>query len=283
MAEKIPWLPFRRPRAMLVEDQIQQLDRRRQLLRLRDVEVVPATSKQEAILRLQTLSYDIEALVTDLNLNESQVGLIEGVDVAEAVADHSGNAIPSFAYSGKTMALPPQSRRLFIEVSLKSSSFDESRRLLDSAVDHATVYFDSKVRRATAILGPAMESPTDIAEQEWRLLRNLVAGASAETSGKRPEAVGLLQIADGKMAVPYAIASRLVGNNQRYYASTVGHEYLYGYASTPDSAADSLRDVITGFAQTVQSDDTTTLSVGASKRLRRFLRTLATHDAGGFH
>lgn len=266
-------VPFRRPRTLLVEDDSQGLDSRRELLRHREVEVVPATSRKEAVGRLQALSFRIDALLTDLNLADggSELG---GVEIAELIADHSGRSIPAFAYSGDVQHLPPESRAHFTDVRLKGSrGWDASRKLLDETAAAASQHLGRQVAWAVTLLEHRVTESSPVSETDIARLRDLISGAVRRTgSSFHPDAVGVLEL-PARVSLPYVIGTRTVAGRTRCIAALVGHEYLFGYGADEEEAAGTLRDALVGMVKLVDAEDGRAL--GSSKRLRQLIQSIA--------
>lgn len=278
---KVPrelYMPLRRPRSLLVEDQVEQLDRRRELLRLRNLDVIPATSKAEAIGRLRSVNFRVDVVVTDLNL-ESGEGTLEGIDVAAVVNDVSGRSIPVYAYSGKTQGLPNDVRRLFVEVLLKSETSKDARGLFARAAQNAFSHFEDRAERAQVVIEKVREEPKPLPDADVTLLRDMIAGTTLLGEGPLtyPEAVGLLLVPEGG-ALPYGIESRQGSEGRRVYASVLGHEYLYGVGADEERAVRALDDVMAGASQMVEDDRRA--AVGPSRRMRRLLRVIGEHIEG---
>jgi CheY-like chemotaxis protein len=262
-------LPIRRPRGLLVEDEVSQLDRRRELLRLRDIDVITAFSRREAIERLQAIGFQVDVLLTDLNLTESNNDL-DGVEVAAVLSDYSGAAVPAYAYSGKTTDLPRELQRHFIQVVLKSASIESSRRLLDAAAASANAHLQIRADRMQTILSGLGDGPRKVGDGDVRFMRDLVSGATSRF--EIPEAVGVLEL-DDSIGIPFGMTSKIVNGHERYYASILGHEYVYGYASDPETATDTMKQAMFAYSELIEEAGSVS-SIGNSKRLRRFLRSL---------
>lgn len=268
-------LPLRKPRSLLVEDEVEQLDLRRELLRLRNLDVIPATSRTEAMSRLRSVDYDVDVVVTDLNLDESAAES-GGVDVARAVSEHSGGTIPVYAYSGKAESVTRNERELFRKLVLKASKTDEVRSMLEEATSDANAHFRRRAAHAHRIIRPLANEPRQLPPQELSLLRDLMAGAVRTFTLPRirqPVSVGVV-VLDNAAAIPYAIEVREETVGTRYYASVLGHEYLYGYGQSDTEASHCLRVVIEGFTALVDEEKDTT-AVGPSNRLRKLLRAVS--------
>lgn len=268
-------LPLRKPRSLLVEDEVEQLDLRRELLRLRNLDVIPATSRTEAMNRLRSVDYDVDVVVTDLNLDESAAEA-GGVGVARAVSEHSGGAIPVYAYSGKAESVSRNERELFKKLVLKASKMDEVRSMLEEATSDANEHFQRRAARAHNIIRPLANKPRQLPPQELSLLRDLMAGAVrtfALPRIRQPVSVGVV-VLHNTAAIPYAIEVREETVGTRYYASVLGHEYLYGYGRSASEAGHCLRDVIEGFA-TLVDEEKDINAVGPSHRLRKLLRAVS--------
>lgn len=267
-------LPLRKPRTLLVEDEVEQLDLRRELLQLRNLEVIPASSRTEAVNRLQSVNYEVDVVVTDLNLDES-ASVAGGVGVARAISEHSGRAIPVYAYSGKSESMPSGDRNLFKRFVLKASKTADVRAMFDEATSDANEHFRQRVARAHEIIGPLAHRPHQLHPQEISLLRDLMAGA-VHTLGmprvRQPQSVGLLVLA-GAAALPYAIEIREEKVGIRFYASVLGHEYLYGYGQSEDEASGNLQTIVEGYA-TLVSREKDIYAVGPSRRMRKMLKAL---------
>jgi CheY-like chemotaxis protein len=267
-------LPVRRPRSLLVEDQVGQLDRRKELLRAHDLEVFPATSKGEALGRLRSVNFKVDVVIADLNLqpDESSLG---GVEVAEVVADHSGRSIPIYAYSGKVTELPAESRYYFKQVVLKSESARAVRELFESASRDAARHFEQVEDRAMRVAQQVAETPLRLKPYDVFLLTDIIAGSRPSRPDEVvPDAVGILRLGrDGELGVPYGVTTDdSLPQGPRTYARPLGHEYLYGYGEDPDGAVASLREVLLGFATLIEKNGLD--AVGPSRRMRKLLHAL---------
>ena len=233
---RIRRLPVRRPRSLLVEDDITQLERRRELLRFRNVDVISATSRQEALSRLRSLQFTVDVAVVDLNL-EPESAELGGVAVAEAIGDNSGGSVPVYAYSGKTSSLDPEQRRHFKRVALKSSSSRLSRKLLNDAAMEARGHFEARAARGVGVAARLSSGPKALDRPDVDLLRDLLAGSLTllEPRRRNPEAVGVLAL--DEVGVPYALESLSGQGEERILASVLGHEYIYGLGANGDEAA----------------------------------------------
>jgi CheY-like chemotaxis protein len=267
-------LPLRKPRTLLVEDEVKQLDLRRELLQLRNLEVIPASSRAEAVNRLQSVDYEVDVVVTDLNLDES-ASVAGGVGVARAVSEHSGRAIPVYAYSGKSESMPSGDRNLFKKFVLKASKTTDVRAMFDEATSDANEHFRRRVARAHDIIEPLAQKPHQLNPQEVSLLRDLMAGA-VRTLGvprvRQPESVGLLVLAEAA-ALPYVIEIREERVGVRFYASVLGHEYLFGYGQSEDEASGNLQAIVEGYV-TLVNHEKDIYAVGPSRRMRKMLKAL---------
>jgi CheY-like chemotaxis protein len=283
-------LPTRRPRSLLVEDEYPALARRRDLLRMKDLDVIEATSEGEAIDRLKEIGFRVDVVMTDLNLTAG-ADTVEGVDVAQVIADVSGQGVPLYAYSGKRQVLAEDRQRIFKDVVLKSASSSRVREVFNSAARDARHHFDVAVERAERLLTPLTPKPAVLGRAEVTLIRDLVAGAvpSGWPDAKIPDSVGFLPLRDYNVGVPYGIQSR-PERSGRIYASVIGHEYLYGYGADAREAADALEDVMRGYSGLVEEEDLDSdLSdangaVGPSRRMRKLLLALRAREkelAGG--
>jgi len=275
-------LPLRRPRGLLVENEYLQLLSRRDLLRLLNLDVVYAMSSAEALDQLRNLQFRVDVVVTDLNLVEGS-GEMEGVDVAAAVSDNSGGGIPVYAYSGKRDRLERESRHLFRAVVLKSEPLSKVKDVFEEATQEAVRHFGNAVDRAARILSGVTVVPRRLDPPDVTLIRDLVAGAAPSALPPRagiPEAVGFLLLdREAGVGVPYGIepGSEILGG-EGFYASVVGHDYLYGYGLDRNAAVSHLEDVLRGFLDTV---DLTQPAVGHSRRLRKLLAALTRGEEQG--
>jgi CheY-like chemotaxis protein len=272
-------LPVRKPRSLLVEDEYPALLRRRDLLRMKDLDVIEATSKAEALDRLRDIGFRVDVVMTDLNLTPES-DTLEGVDVAQVVSDHWGKGVPIYAYSGKWRVFEDDRRKLFKAVVLKSDTSKRVREIFDRASEDAFRHFDATVRRAEGLLEGLKGDAEPLSPPEVGLIRDLVAGAvpSPEPVPTIPDRVGFLPLTEHSVGVAYGITSR--GSAPlRVYAAVIGHEYLYGYGSTPDEAVTGLEDVVRGFAELVHGRYEPGLgdadeAVGESRRMRKLLLAL---------
>src|SRR6266568_670344 len=276
-------LPTRRPRSLLVEDEHPALLRRRDLLRMKDLDVIEATSKAEALDRLRDIGFRVDVVMTDLNLT-ADADTIEGVEVAQAVADHWGQGVPLYAYSGKRRVLSDDRQRPFKDVVLKSATSSRVREVFNRASEDARRHFDASVERAESLLSRRESQPQPLSPPDLNLIRDLVAGAvpSAWPATTVPDSVGFLPLSERGVGVPYGLVSRRE-RPDRTYASVIGHEYLYGYGANADEAVAAPEDVVAGFAELVYQDDEGGLSdaenaVGPSRRMRKLLFALRTRE-----
>ena len=280
MAKKrrIPILPVRRPRGLLVEDSPEQLDRRADLLRLRDIDVTAASSKEEAFLRLNEGGYRFDVVVTDLDLGD----IDDGVDVARSVVEVSGDAVPVFAYSGKASRLSPANRRLFRDVVLKSESFERSRQLLDEAASAAQEHVATASKQAFESIAVLPDEGTGILrEDRVAALADVLPGALIARDARRAGAVllgvGVLEFPSG-IAIPYELEDvTQEAGEERRLARVLGHEYLMGYGRSDEEAAQAAHDAVVGFLELLgREDEMSTPSIGVSRRLRTLLAGLST-------
>ena len=100
-----PRLPIRHPRTLLVEDEFKALRRRRDLLRMKDLDVISASSKEEALDRLKAIEFRVDVVLTDLNLTADS-GARDAVEVAQAVAEHWSGASRFTLTVGRFMTCP---------------------------------------------------------------------------------------------------------------------------------------------------------------------------------
>jgi len=277
-------LPTRRPRSLLVEDEHPALLRRRDLLRMKDVDVIEATSKAEALARLRDIGFRVDVVMTDLNLT-ADADTIEGLDVAQAVSDHSGQGVPLYAYSGKRRVLSDDRRRLFKAIVLKSATSSHVREIFNKASEDAYQHFNASVKRAESLLSGLQSETRSLSPPEVSLIRDLVSGAvpSSWPATTIPDRVGFLSLTEHGVGVPYGLTTRKE-RPDRIYASVIGHEYLYGYGADADDAVAALEDVVSGFAELVYDDNTesrlgeTDNAVGPSRRMRKLLFALRSRE-----
>ena len=270
-------LPTRRPRSLLVEDEHPALLRRRDLLRMKDLDVIEATSKAEALDRLRDIGFRVDVVMTDLNLT-ADADTIEGVEVAQAVSDHWGQGVPLYAYSGKRRVLSDDRRRLFKDVVLKSATSGRVREVFNRASVDAQRHFAASVERAESLLSGLGSEPRPLSPPDLSLVRDLVAGAvpAAWPAPTIPDKVGFLALSKHGVGVPYGLTSRK-DRPGRTYASVIGHEYLCGYGANSREAVTALEDVVAGFAGLVYEDDgegglgDADNAVGPSRRMRKLL------------
>ena len=277
-------LPIRRPRSLLVEDEYAALERRRDLLRLKDLDVIEATSEAEAYDRLRDIGFRVDVVMTDLNLTPGS-DTIEGVDIAQTVAEYSGQAVPLYAYSGKRRRLAEDRQRLFKQVVLKSASSSRVREVFNSAAEDARQHFKVSVEQAESMLSAVGPKPQPLSKPELSLIRDLVAGAapSGWPIAGVPDRVGFLPLTQHAVGVPYGVVSR-EERPDRIYASVVGHEYLYGYGADAEDAVSALEDVVRGFAELVDQEDAESSfsdsenAVGPSRRMRKLFFALRARE-----
>jgi CheY-like chemotaxis protein len=277
-------LPIRRPRSLLVEDEYPALERRRDLLRLKDLDVIAATSEAEAYDRLRDINFRVDVVMTDLNLTAGS-DTIEGVNVAQAVADHSGQSVPLYAYSGKRRFLAEDRQRLFKQVVLKSASSSRVREVFNSAAEDARQHFKGTVQLAETALSGASPEPRPLSRPQLILIRDLIAGAAPSTlpPSSIPDRVGFLPLTEHFVGVPYGIVSRKE-RPDRVYAMVIGHEYLLSYGANTDDAVSGLEDVVRGFAELVDLEDAESgfsdseNAVGPSRRMRKLFFALRARE-----
>ncbi len=201
-----------------------------------------------------------------------------------SVADHWGQGVPLYAYSGKRRVLSDDRQRLFTDVVLKSATSSRVREVFNRASEDARRHFDASVERAESLLSRRESQPQPLSPPDLNLIRDLVAGAvpSAWPATTVPDSVGFLPLSERGVGVPYGLVSRRE-RPDRTYASVIGHEYLYGYGANADEAVAALEDVVAGFAELVYQDDEGGLSdaenaVGPSRRMRKLLFALRTRE-----
>jgi CheY-like chemotaxis protein len=279
-APEVVHLPLRRPRTLLVEDEFEALRRRRDLLRMKDLDVVSATSKPEALDRLRALGFKVDVVLTDLNLTPDG-GAADAVDVAMEVASQSGRSVPIYAYSGKLRDLPAGSNELFRDMVLKTATSRRIREMFNRASEDAFRHFLVSVEQAEAVLTGLTAEGGHISSEDLSLIRDLVPGAAVEEGWWIPETVGFLQLTDQGVGVPYGI-SHYGKEGRRICASVIGHDYLYAYGRTAEESVDALRDVVLGFvnlfSEEPKSGDLEEDTVGVSQRLRELILALLTRQ-----
>lgn len=268
-----PRLPLRHPRSLLVEDEFKALRRRRDLLRMKDLDVISASSKEEALDRLEAIEYRVDVVLTDLNLT-SAGGAREAVEVAQAVAENWGKRVPIYAYSGKTRDLPESAHGFFKKFVLKTAPSPEVREAFNEAAEDARRHFMALVEYAEGLLSTREVVPSEMRNGDVDLIRDLIPGSvpPVESGWWVPEKVGFLRLSDSGIGVPYGITR----GHGRVSASVIGHNYLYGYGNSPEAAASALQDVVLGFAELIGEEASPRVSdldvaVGDSRRLRKLI------------
>jgi len=268
-----PRLPLRHPRTLLVEDEFKALRRRRDLLRMKDLDVISASSKEEALDRLKAIEFRVDVVLTDLNLT-SGGGAREAVEVAQAVAEHRGERVPIYAYSGKIYDLPESAHELFKRFVLKTATSREVRDVFNEAAEDARSHFMALVEYAEGLLSTRGIAHSEIRNGDVDLIRDLIPGSvpPVESGWWVPEKVGFLRLSDSGIGVPYGITH----DRGRVSASVIGHNYLYGYGNSAEEAANALQDVVLGFAELIGEEASPRVSdldvaVGDSRRLRKLI------------
>jgi hypothetical protein len=242
---------------------------------MKDLDVISAMSKPEALDRLRALGFKVDVVLTDLNLTPDG-GAADAVDVAIEVASHSGSSVPIYAYSGKLYDLPPRSHALFSDMVLKTATSRRIREMFNRASEDALQHFLVSVERAEAVLTGLTAEGKRIGGEDLSLIRDLVPGAAVEEGWWIPETVGFLKLTDQGVGVPYGISHP--GKERRLIcANVIGHDYLYAYGQTAEESVDALRDVVLGFvdqftgeAKSGDLEDT----VSVSRRLRKLILAL---------
>jgi CheY-like chemotaxis protein len=276
--EERPRLPLRRPRTLLVEDEVKALLRRRDLFLMKDLDVIAVRSKSEALERLQAIGFRVDAVMTDLNLTADSDS-IEGIEVAAAVADRSSGTVPIYGYSGKERSLPKNFRGLFRDVVLKTDSSRRVREVFREASEEAFKHFNVSAERAETLLAGVASQPFAVPRGDLTLIRDLTAGSgSAVETFEVPDRVGFLPLTSDNVGVAYGLVTSR-RKRSLSYARIIGHEYLYGYGADADEAVEALRDVMLAFANTMYTADGTWAAdsdeaVGPSRRLRRLMHAL---------
>ena len=271
-----PRLPLRRPRTLLVEDEFKALRRRRDLLRMKDLDVISATSKKEALDRLRAIEFRVDVVLTDLNLTAGE-GPKDAIDVAEAVLEHSNHSVPMYAYSGKVRDLPEASSDLFKDVVLKTASSRQVRKVFNDASEDAHAHFAGSVKQAEGLLAVLERGTGQVSNEDVDLIRDLIPGSVPHPKSELwiPERIGFLRLSEHGVGVPYGITHR-PSDPSRSCAGVIGHDYLYGYGQDDDEAVDTLQDVVLGFAELIGERNNLSVSdlnvaVGASRRLMKLI------------
>lgn len=275
-----PRLPIRHPRTLLIEDELRALRRRRDLLRMKDLDVISASSKEEALDRLKAIEFRVDVVLTDLNLS-ADGGAKDAVEIAQAVAEHWNQSIPIYAYSGKIRDLPESARQLFKNFVLKTATSRDVRQVFNAAAEDARQHFTASVRYAEGILSAAEIGTAEISNGDVDLIRDLIPGSvpPVENGWWMPEQVRFLRLSESGVGIPYGI----VHDHGRLCASVIGHNYLYGYGSNAQEASDTLQDVVLGFAELVGEESSPRVSdldlaVGDSRRLRKLILAILARE-----
>jgi CheY-like chemotaxis protein len=275
-----PRLPIRHPRTLLVEDEFKALRRRRDLLRMKDLDVISASSKEEALDRLKAIEFRVDVVLTDLNL-AAGVGARDAVEVAQAVAEHWAQNVSIYAYSGKILDLPESAHDLFKNFVLKTATSRDVRQVFNAAAEDARRHFMASVGYAEGLLSALEIGATEISNGDIDLIRDLIPGSapSAETGWWIPEQIRFLRLSESGVGVPYGI----MHDHDRLCASVIGHDYLYAYGSSTEEAASALQDVVLGFAELVGEESSPRVSdldvvVGDSRRLRKLILAILARE-----
>ena len=275
-----PRLPLRHPRTLLVEDEFKALRRRRDLLRMKDLDVISASSKEEALDRLKAIEFRVDVVLTDLNLT-SGGGARDAVEVAQAVVEHWGESVRIYAYSGKIRDLPESARELFRKFVLKTATSRDVREVFNEAAEDARSHFMTLVEYAEGLLSARAIGASEMSNGDVDLIRDLIPGSvpPVESGWWIPEKVGFLRLSESGVGVPYGITH----GRGRLNASVIGHNYLYGYGESAEEAASALQDVVLGFAELIGEETSPRVSdldvaVGDSRRLRKLILAILARE-----
>ena len=247
---------------------------------MKDLDVISASSKEEALDRLKAIEFRVDVVLTDLNLT-ADGGARDAVEVAQAVAGHWEQSVPIYAYSGKIYDLPESARQLFKNFVLKTASSRDVRQVFNAAAEDARQHFMASVRHAEGLLSAVEIGTTEISNGDVDLIRDLIPGSvpPIESGWWIPEQVGFLRLSESGVGVPYGI----VHGHGRLCASVIGHGYLYGYGSSAEEAADALQNVVLGFAELIGEEASPRgsdldLAVGDSRRLRKLILAILARE-----